>query len=105
MAPTPRLAVGVSSLVTHAEKDIDLGVPDIRQAHGLYVRASPFRALVLLGEADVVANTASPTDADSSLAPLGRDGPARKGSRLNEGRRKEASPWSRHRGSKCTGWR
>jgi hypothetical protein len=67
MAPTPRLAVGISSLVTHAEKDIDLGVPNTRQAHGLYVRASPFKALVVLGEGDVVANTTSPTDAASSL--------------------------------------
>jgi hypothetical protein len=65
--PIPRLAIGVSSLVTHAEKDLDLEVPDWRQAHGAYVRSSPFKPLVLMAEGDVIANTTSPTSAASSL--------------------------------------
>jgi len=52
----PDYAVGVSSLVTHAERDIVLGVPNTRQAHGLFVRLSPWTPLVVLGEADVTVN-------------------------------------------------
>ncbi len=65
--PLTRLAVGVSSLVTHAEKDLDLEVPDWRQAHGVYVRAAPVKPLVIMGEGDLIANTTSPTSAASSL--------------------------------------
>ena len=49
----PAYALGVSSLVTHAEKDIVLGVPNTRQAHGLFARATPWTPLVLLAEGDV----------------------------------------------------
>lgn len=49
-----RLAVGVSSLVTHANKDLFLHVGDLRQAHGLFVRTAPIRPLVLLAEGDLV---------------------------------------------------
>jgi hypothetical protein len=65
MAPLSRLAIGVSSLVVHTEKDLDLGVPDWRQAHGAYVRASPFKALVIMGEGDMIVNTVTPSSASS----------------------------------------
>ena len=49
----PSYAVGVSSLLTHAARDIVLGVPNTRQAHGLFARAAPWTPLVLLAEADL----------------------------------------------------
>jgi hypothetical protein len=63
--PLQRLAIGVSSLVTHTEKDLVLGVPDWRQAHGGYVRASPVKALVLMAEGDAIANTTTVANASS----------------------------------------
>lgn len=53
-APLSRLAAGVSSSVTYAKRDLLLRTADLRQAHGLFVRASPVRPLVLLGEGDLV---------------------------------------------------
>jgi hypothetical protein len=53
-APLPRLAVGVSSLVTHAAQDVYLKVPSTRQAHGLFVRAAPVRPLVIMAEGDLL---------------------------------------------------
>jgi hypothetical protein len=71
IAPYSRLSIGVSSLVTHAQKDINLGVADTRQLHGLYVRASPVQPLVLMAEGDVMVNsaTASPFPAGAPGAP------------------------------------
>ncbi len=54
-SPQGRYAFGVNSLVTYAKQDVSLGVANLRQAHGLTVRASPVERLVLLGEADYVA--------------------------------------------------
>jgi hypothetical protein len=54
MAPAKRVAVGMSSLVTHAAKDLYLLVGNTRQAHGPFVRVSPWRPLVLMAEADLV---------------------------------------------------
>jgi hypothetical protein len=62
--PLSRLAVGASSLVTHVAEDVRLEVADLRQAHGLFVRASPVESLVLLAEGDVVHD--APTKAASS---------------------------------------
>jgi len=45
--------VGVSSLITHAARDIVLGEANTRQAHGLFARAAPWEPLVLLAEADL----------------------------------------------------
>lgn len=56
-SPMATAAVGVSSLVTRADKDIDVAVPLLRQAHGVFARVSPVPWLALLGEADVVANS------------------------------------------------
>lgn len=50
---TPAVAIGASSLITHAAKDIVLGVPNTRQAHGLFARAVPWTPLVLMAEGDL----------------------------------------------------
>jgi hypothetical protein len=65
-APSPRVAIGVSSLVTHAAKDIVLQVEDTRQAHGAYVRAAPWKPLVLMAEGDFIVSS-TPTSAASSV--------------------------------------
>ena len=54
------LALGVSSLVTH---DIYLRVPNTRQAHGAFLRYAPWPLLVVLAEADFLAQ--SPTGSPS----------------------------------------
>jgi hypothetical protein len=53
-APIPGLAVGLSSLVTRARRDIVYQVTDYRQAHGLFARYSPIASLVLMAEGDLV---------------------------------------------------
>lgn len=53
-AVAPRLSLGLSSLVTHAQRDAFLLKENLRQAHGAFFRASPFKSLVLLGEGDAV---------------------------------------------------
>ncbi len=62
-----RIVFGASSLVTYADKDLYLGVPNVRQAHGLFARAVPAKPLVILAETDLIANTTSPASAASSL--------------------------------------
>jgi len=52
-SPLRRGSVGVSSLVTHAAKDLYLQIAGTRQAHGIFARFSPVVPLVLMGEADV----------------------------------------------------
>lgn len=52
--PRPWAAVGVSSLVTRTDYDLNLHVPSTRQAHGVFGRVSPLTPLVLLGEFDVL---------------------------------------------------
>ncbi|HVZ71630.1 MAG TPA: hypothetical protein VHJ20_04585 [Polyangia bacterium] len=64
LVPRPGLAVGASSLVTHVAQDVRLDVANWRQAHGLFARASPAEALVILAEADVVHD--SPTGASAT---------------------------------------
>ena len=41
-----RLALGVSSLATHAARDLYQKVPNTRQAHGLFARFAPWQPLV-----------------------------------------------------------
>ena len=53
-AVADRLALGVSSLVTHAARDLVLKVPNTRQAHGIFARYAPWQLLALLGEGDVL---------------------------------------------------
>jgi hypothetical protein len=47
-----RLAIGVSSLVTHADRDVYYSTPLWRQSHGVFGRWSPWGPLAILGEAD-----------------------------------------------------
>lgn len=56
-AATERLAVGASSLVTHAEDDLYLSKPLWRQAHGLFGRWSPWEPLALLSEVDLLVDS------------------------------------------------
>jgi hypothetical protein len=53
-AVAERLALGVSSLVTHAARDLVLKAPNTRQAHGVFARYAPGRLLALLGEGDLL---------------------------------------------------
>jgi hypothetical protein len=66
-AAADRLAVGVSSLATHAARDLYQKVPNTRQAHGLLARFAPWQPLVLLGEGDVLVQH---TPASSTLVGL-----------------------------------
>jgi hypothetical protein len=50
----PKLAVGVSSLITHAKADRYTNLPLTRQAHGITGRYSPVVPLVFLLEGDVL---------------------------------------------------
>lgn len=59
LAPFTGAAFGVSSLVTHAAQDLYLRLPNTRQAHGLFARLAPARALGLLAEADLVEQSAT----------------------------------------------
>jgi hypothetical protein len=54
ISPIERVALGLSSLVTHAKADIYLQVPDTRQAHGVFARISPWPVLAILAEGDLV---------------------------------------------------
>jgi hypothetical protein len=58
-APLSRIAVGISSLVTHAQKDLYVKVANTRQAHGIFARAAPWQPLVLLFETDLVLSAPS----------------------------------------------
>lgn len=56
--PVEHLGVGASSLVTWAGRDLDTGVPLLRQAHGAFARYAPFEPLALLFEGDALIDTA-----------------------------------------------
>lgn len=70
LTPHPGYAVGVSSLVTHAAKDVVLNAANTRQAHGLFVRLSPWTPLVVLGETDVTLQNPSGGPHATGLATL-----------------------------------
>lgn len=50
----PKLTLGLSSLVTYANKDVTLLAENVRQAHGAFIRASPWEKLVLMAEGDAL---------------------------------------------------
>ncbi|HVY47172.1 MAG TPA: hypothetical protein VHB21_14895 [Minicystis sp.] len=54
-------AVGVSSLLTYAAKDIQANVPLLRQAHGAFARISPAKPIVFLAECDALLDKAQGT--------------------------------------------
>jgi hypothetical protein len=70
LTPTPRLGAGVSSRITHAADDVTFRVPDTRQMHGLFVRASPWTPLALLAEADFLVESPSGGPASRGLATM-----------------------------------
>ncbi|CAN5365897.1 hypothetical protein BH09MYX1_BH09MYX1_10240 [soil metagenome] len=51
-APSSSVAIGGSSLITHADQDLDNNLPTWRQAHGLFGRVAFTKAIGLLAEAD-----------------------------------------------------
>jgi hypothetical protein len=69
-SPVGRLALGISSLVTHAAEDVYLRVANTRQAHGLTVRAAPIERVVLLAEADYVRQAPSGLASWNGLATM-----------------------------------
>ncbi len=64
------LAVGLSSMATHAEFDIALLTPTWRHAHGAFARYSPFRAMVVSGEVDFL-HTSQPTPGRTAFGGVG----------------------------------
>ena len=54
---TDMIGIGVSSLRAQALRDVKTRVAYVRQAHGLFVRASPWEPLVFLVEGDVLLNS------------------------------------------------
>lgn len=53
-ALSQKLAIGATSLVTHAELDLEAGRAAFRQSHGLFGRWALSRAVVLMAEADAL---------------------------------------------------
>ena len=50
-------ALGVSSLAAHAAADLASRRESVRQAHGVFARAAPWKPLVLMAEADLLLRT------------------------------------------------
>jgi hypothetical protein len=48
------VALGLSSLITRAERGLSTGVPTLRQAHGVFLRWAVVSQVALLAEADLV---------------------------------------------------
>ena len=67
LAPVSNAAFGVSSLVTYAKRDKTLLVPNTRQAHGAFARWAPLHPVVLLGEADLISQSATSATGYASL--------------------------------------
>lgn len=59
IVPVEKAAFGISSLVTHAARDLYLRLPNTRQAHGVFTRLAPLPPLALLAEADLVLQSAT----------------------------------------------
>lgn len=70
VTPLGRTALGLSSLVTHSSTDIFYQVADTRQAHGAFVRVSPWPVLALLAESDLVINSPRSLPTETGLANL-----------------------------------
>ncbi len=52
-----KLAVGASTMITHAATDAEFQTSAFRQAHGLFGRYTPVKPLVLMMEADILAQS------------------------------------------------
>jgi len=66
----PAFTLGASSLITHAAKDIALGVANTRQAHGLFARAAPWTPLVLMAEGDLTVDDPTGGPRAVGVAPM-----------------------------------
>lgn len=53
-AISKKFEIGVSSLLTVAQADVDTLAARTRQAHGVYTRASPVQSVAMLAEADLL---------------------------------------------------
>lgn len=53
-APSKTAEVGVSSLLTHADLDVDTLMERTRQAHGVFGRVAPVMPVAIMGEADLL---------------------------------------------------
>lgn len=49
-----KLALGLSSMITHAEHDLEEGRPTFRQVHGLFGRWAVAKPVVIMAEADIL---------------------------------------------------
>ena len=69
--PTTKVAVGASSLITHANNDPRLQTALFRHAHGLFGRFSPVKPLVLMAEGDVLLFSQPPAGKNGAINALG----------------------------------
>ena len=60
--PSTKVAVGASSLITHANLDIVSAKPTWRQAHGIFGRFALSPAVVLMGEANILSTSNPPAN-------------------------------------------
>lgn len=58
--------LGVSSLITSAQADVETLLPTTRQAHGLFTRYAPLERLAILGEADLLLTSAGVSERTSA---------------------------------------
>lgn len=75
-APSTKLAFGASSLATHADLDIFVQTPLWRGAHGLFLRATPAKAVVLFSEADLLVKSEPPSAEAPAVTSIGYVGMA-----------------------------
>lgn len=68
---TTKAAAGVSSLITHANRDLFLQTEAIRHAHGIFGRFSPVEPLVLMAEADLTLTSQPPSGSFAAINTLG----------------------------------
>jgi hypothetical protein len=68
---TTKLAAGVSSLITHANRDVFLQTETIRHAHGVFGRWSPAEPLVFLAEADLTLTSQPSTPTLAAINTVG----------------------------------
>jgi hypothetical protein len=61
--PREKLALGASSLITHASMDLRLDTPLWRHAHGVFARWAPLRPLVVTIESDLLFTSQPPARA------------------------------------------
>ncbi len=56
-ALAPQYTLGVSSLITHSEADVAARKAKYRQAHGVFARFLPMKAVVLMVESDLIVSS------------------------------------------------